>query len=72
MGNKAKEFRDMTVDELEALYEDSRHALYHLINELKKAKKIEKPHLIKEKKKDIARLLTVLTEKQSEAQHPTE
>jgi large subunit ribosomal protein L29 len=68
---KANDFRDKSIEELEALYEDSRHALYHLVNELKKAKKIEKPHLIKEKKKDIARLLTVLTEKQSEAQHPT-
>jgi large subunit ribosomal protein L29 len=68
---KAKEFRDMSVEELQALYQDSCHSLYHLINELKKTKKIEKPHLIKEKKKDIARLLTIITEKQSEAQHRT-
>jgi len=68
---KAKEYRDMTVEELEALHSDTQKELYNLVNELKKAKKIEKPHLIREKKKDIARLLTVLTEKQSEAQHRT-
>lgn len=72
MGKKAREFRDMSMEELDALYVDSRHALYHLVNELKKTKKMEKPHLIKEKKKEIARLLTVITEKQSVAQHPTE
>lgn len=68
---KANEYRDMSIEELDALYIDIRKELFALVNEMKKAKKIEKPHLINEKKKDIARLLTVLTEKQSAAQHRT-
>lgn len=64
---KAKEFRDMSIEELQALHDDTRQSLYHLINDLKKSKKIEKPHLINEKKKEIARLLTVITEKQNQA-----
>jgi large subunit ribosomal protein L29 len=66
---KANNYRDMTEEEVEALYSDTRKELFHLINELKKAKKVEKPHLIRQKKKDIARLLTVMNEKQSKAQH---
>ena len=61
---KAKDLRDQNIDELQATYEDSRKALFQLVNEAKHAKKVEKPHLIREKKKDIARLLTIIHEKQ--------
>lgn len=62
---KAKEFRDLSVEELEATYHDSRAALFQLLNEKKQSKQFEKPHRIKETKKEIARLLTVLNEKKS-------
>jgi len=61
---KAKDLRDQAIEELEALYSDSRKSLFRLVNEAKQAKKAEKPHLIREKRKDIARLLTVIHQKQ--------
>lgn len=61
---KAKDLRDQTVEELEALCMDCRKSLFRLVNEAKQAKKAEKPHLIREKKKDIAKLLTVIHQKQ--------
>lgn len=61
---KAKDLRDKNVEELAHDYEDVRRELFQLINEAKVAKKAEKPHKIREKRKDIARLLTVMHEKQ--------
>ena len=60
---KAKEIRDQSVEEIQAMYQDLSKELYLLVNELKLSKKLEKPHLIKDKKKDIARVLTILNEK---------
>lgn len=60
---KAKELRDQSVDELNANYEDLCKEIFKLKNEARMTKKTEKPHLIREKKKDIARLLTVMNEK---------
>jgi large subunit ribosomal protein L29 len=67
---KAKDLRDQSIDELEAAYNDTRKELFQLVNELKRTKKMEKPHLLRQKRKDIARLLTVITEKQA-AKHST-
>jgi large subunit ribosomal protein L29 len=60
---KAKNLRDQAESELEAMLSDIRKELFKLINERKQAKKLEKSHLIYEKKKDIARLLTVIRAK---------
>lgn len=60
---KAKDYRDQTIDELEAAYEDICGEIFKLKNEAKLTKKVEKPHLIRHKRKDIARLLTVMNEK---------
>lgn len=60
---KAKEFRDLSVDELEATGTDLRKEYFQLKNEFKMTQKIDKPHLIYQKRKEIARLLTVLHEK---------
>lgn len=68
---KAKDMRDQTIDELEATYNDTRKELFQLVNEMQRTKKMEKPHLLRQKRKDIARLLTVLTEKQSAKQNST-
>lgn len=61
---KASNLRDMTVPELELAHADLNKEIYKLINEMKRTKKLEKPHLIRLKKKEKARLLTILHEKQ--------
>ncbi len=66
--SKAKDFRDMSAQELVALQNEKQKELFHLVNQYKLSKKLEKPHLIKQIKRDIARMLTVLTEKQATAQ----
>lgn len=65
---KAKDLRDQSIEELEAIYDDSCKKLFMLINEMKSQKKREKPHEIKHARKDIARILTVLSEKRCESQ----
>lgn len=65
---KASEFRDQSLEELEATHRDLRQKLFQLVNELRHEKKLEKPHLIRQTKKEIARLLTVINEKQLTAQ----
>jgi len=62
---KASNLRDMTVPELEVALADLGKELYALVNEGKRTKKLEKPHLIRQKKKEKARLLTIIHEKQS-------
>ncbi len=64
---KAKDLRDQSVDELEAIYEDACKTLFILVNQAKAVKKVEKPHEIKNTRKDIARILTVLSEKKRAA-----
>ncbi len=65
---KAKDLRDQSVVELEAIYEDSCKKLFELNNQFRSQKKREKPHEIKHTRKDIARLLTVLTQKRHRGQ----
>lgn len=65
---KAKELRDQSVEELEATYRDCCKQLYELNHAFKYHKKREKPHEIKHARKDIARLLTVMTEKKRNKQ----
>jgi large subunit ribosomal protein L29 len=60
---KAKQLRDQSVDELEAQVLDTRMELFTLVNSKKQTKKLEKPHLIQTKRRDIARLKTVIGEK---------
>jgi large subunit ribosomal protein L29 len=60
---KAKELRDQSLEELEALYQDTCKKLFQLINQFKAEKKRENPHEIRHARKDIARLLTIITEK---------
>lgn len=66
---KAKELRDQSTEELEARCRDLRKELFVLINQGKQDKKMEKTHLIRQKRKDIARLLTVLREKEMAEQN---
>lgn len=62
---KASNLRDMPIAELEAVLSDLKKEVFRLVNETKRAKKAEKPHLLRQKKKEKARLLTILHEKQS-------
>jgi len=60
---EASKLREQSVQELQALSVDLSKEIYRLRNELKIARKLEKPHLLKHLKKDRARVLTVLSEK---------
>lgn len=61
---KAKDLRDKSVDELEAACNDTRRELFELKNSREREKKLEHPHLLHAKRREIARILTVLREKQ--------
>ncbi len=60
---KAKDLRDKSDEELQMALEDTQKELYKLKDERKLTKKLDKPHLLRTKQKDIARILTVQTEK---------
>ncbi|NGX58892.1 MAG: 50S ribosomal protein L29 [Chlamydiae bacterium] len=61
--NKMKQFQDQSVEELQAIYQDLSKEIFELKNEISTTRKIEKPHLVRQKKKDRARVLTLLTSK---------
>ncbi|MFP4379812.1 MAG: 50S ribosomal protein L29 [Candidatus Sumerlaeia bacterium] len=63
---KASEYRDMNVDELTAREGDLRKSLFNLRTRAT-TKELENVSRIKEEKKELARLLTVLAEKQKSA-----
>lgn len=61
---KPQEMRDQSAEELIAKLEETKRELFELRNELKRSRKLEKPHLLREKKKDIAKLNTIIREKE--------
>ena len=63
---KAKELINQTAEELERQHEDLCRDIFELSNELCVSRKLEKPHQLKEKKKDRARVLTVLRQKKNQ------
>ena len=64
MAKRNKEFKDQSVHELQAAAKDLGRELFLLRSELSVNRKLEKPHLLKAKRKDRARVLTWLTQKQ--------
>lgn len=60
----AKEFRDQTTEELEALVCEKRKELFELVNKFAREKKIDSPTNVRGLKKDVARIMTVLREKE--------
>ena len=56
-------FQDLSVEELKATYMDLSRDLFRLKNELRLLHKVEKPYVIKQKKRDRARVLTALRAK---------
>jgi large subunit ribosomal protein L29 len=61
--SKAKEFRDQTVEELVALETDKRRELFMLASKREKEKKLDNPQSLRNIRRDIARIMTVLNEK---------
>lgn len=61
---KAKELREQAVEELEAMVTNLRRELYALANEASQAQKFEKGHRLPQKKRELARVLTILKDKQ--------
>lgn len=60
---KKQDIQGLSEQELKALYRDLSKEIFDLKNELALARKLEKPHLLREKKKDRARALTFLKKK---------
>lgn len=61
------EIKNQPVSELLAMVHRLDQELFGLRMELATQRKLEKPHLMKQKKKEKARILTILTQKQKEA-----
>jgi large subunit ribosomal protein L29 len=61
---KVSELRDQSADELKALLGDLSKEIFQLRNEFKITRKIEKSHLIKDKKRKRARIMTILREQE--------
>ena len=60
---KMQEIRDQSEEQLVFRISEIDREIYDLTNELKVAHKIEKPHILRDLKKEKARILTVLTER---------
>jgi len=54
-----------SVEELKTHQRDLSKEIYDLRCELKMARKLEKPHRVREKKRDRARVLTVIRQKEA-------
>ena len=61
--SKKEQLKDQSAKELTARTQELDREIYALRNELATQRKLEKPHLIKEKRKEKARILTILTQK---------
>jgi large subunit ribosomal protein L29 len=60
---RASEFKEQSVEELKVIFKDLSKEIFDLTNELAITRKIEKPHLLRKKKRDRARVLTILHQK---------
>ena len=61
---KTKELKDLSVEDLAAKEKQIKKELFGLNNQ-RQLGRVEKPALFKKAKKDIARILTVLSERKS-------
>ena len=60
---KKKEANDQSIVELQTKARDLEKEVFDLRNELSLHRKLEKPHLLKAKRREKARVLTILTQK---------
>ena len=58
-----KDLKNQNNNELKALYADLSKEIYNMKCELSVNRKLEKPHLLREKKRDRARVMTALHKK---------
>lgn len=65
---KASELKDKSIEELEASLQDLSMELFHIVNEFNVNKKLDQPHRLKSLRRDKARFLTVIKQKQREKQ----
>ena len=63
---KAKDFRDQTEVELEATARDLSKEIFEARNRIRQEGQVAETHVIKEKRREIARIKTVLREKQTQ------
>ncbi len=63
---KVEKLKDQTSDELKTLYRDLSKEIYEMKTEFSIQRKLEKPHLLRAKKRDRARVMTVLNQKSQE------
>lgn len=66
---KKKTMNDQSAEELKILYHDLSREIFDLSNELSMARKLDKPHLLRAKKKDRARVMTALRQKGATITH---
>ncbi len=66
--NKKGATADQSVEELQKAAIQLEAEIFALRNELSLQRKLEKPHLLKEKRHERARILTFLTQNRSKAQ----
>jgi len=59
---KAKDLRDQKKEELMTQIDKIENELFQLKNKLKVERRVDKPHKVRELKRDKAKILTVLTE----------
>lgn len=64
---KASEHRDLTLEELKQRYEDTQKELFNLRLQ-QSAGQIEKATRIRDLRRDLARMLTIMREKSQKAQ----
>jgi large subunit ribosomal protein L29 len=63
---KKNDFKDLSVVELQEMSGSLGREVFELRNTLSVQRKLEKPHLLKQKRRERARVLTLLTKKQKE------
>lgn len=63
---KKNDFKDLSVVGLQAMSGSLGREVFELRNTLSVQRKLEKPHLLKQKRRERARVLTLLTKKQKE------
>jgi large subunit ribosomal protein L29 len=63
---KIEDLTNQNVVELTALYNDLSKEIYEINTEFSITRKLEKPHLLRSKKKDRARVLTAINQKSQE------
>jgi large subunit ribosomal protein L29 len=67
---KDREIRERSIPELMVMNQDLEKEIFALRSELSVQRKLDKPHLLKIKRKERARVLTLLTQKQREGVTP--